>query len=304
MVAFRDLKVSMDIAKMAELGKFEQEFIVYGCCYLENDARHYYVSNRYENVSRFQAEALVRGVYTSPVVEWLDRVPVPSGMENEYANLAKWHLAEHLRAQFSLAFLQRFQRLADSTANDSAEPLLRNLQKSLYACFDRQILALAQGIAATAFAQKKITKEFYFSFRAWIDEHFRQMADDTVVKKEVKRTFYGFGCEQSPGHIKYYCNAYASEIYKRRDTLLKQQKFCTPVMSESYYYDQMPQMAAERARFLTALAEWMDDEYWSLLQGVRDCPCAIRESALAALASDSPLEEEWLAYYCGLWQVR
>ena len=35
MVAIRDLKCSMDIAEMAALGKFEQEFMVYGCCYQE-----------------------------------------------------------------------------------------------------------------------------------------------------------------------------------------------------------------------------------------------------------------------------
>ncbi|MDO4280520.1 MAG: hypothetical protein Q4C56_02710 [Peptococcaceae bacterium] len=304
MVAFRDLKVSMDIAKMAELGKFEQEYIVYGCCYMAQDKRHYYISNHYEDVSHFIEEALATGRYPSPPVEYLDRVLVPSGMDSEYANIAKWRLAKRMRASFDPALIVPFQEICATAPNNTAAAILAKLQKDLAPCFDSKILTLAQGLATLAYEQKKIDAAHYRAFGETVADHFRQMADDTVVKKEVRRTLYGFGCELVPGRVKYYCNAYASEIYKRRDSLLKQHKFCTPVISETYYFDQMPDMSAQRKRFMAALPTLMDAEYWQLARAICQCPSPIDGRAVQALYDQAPdATREWLDYYLGIWQV-
>ena len=68
MVAIRDLKCSQDIAEMAALGKFEEEFIVYGCCYVENGQVYYRVSTQEDELYLFIEQCMERGVYPNSLV--------------------------------------------------------------------------------------------------------------------------------------------------------------------------------------------------------------------------------------------
>lgn len=306
MVAFRDLKVSQDIAQWAELGKFEQEFIVYGCCYLHNGQRYYHISNQIVEVSRFAQMRLLEGIYTSPIVEWLNRVLVPSGLQEEYANISKVQLAQRMQELYPKSFLEEFNRLAETPHTDAALPILTWLQYALIACFDHKVLELAEGIALVALQQKKLTLEKYEAFKAWIDDRYLQMADDVVVKKEVKRTFFGFAYKMPDGRHKYYCNAFESEAYKRRDELMCKGQFCTPIISENCYYEQMPNMAEERKNFLAQLEQWMDAEYWSMIERICDLPAVISEKTFSdwseGIGGQRGLEN-FVHYYKTLWQV-
>lgn len=306
MVAFRDLKVSQDIAQWAELGKFEQEFIVYGCCYLQNGERYYHISGQIVEVSRFAQMRLLEGIYTSPIVEWLNRVLVPSGLQEEYANISKVQLARRMQELYPKSFLEKFELLAGTPQNNSALPILTRLQHELIACFDHKILELAEGIAMIALQQKKLTLEQYEKFKAWVDDRYLQMADDVVVKKELKRTFFGFAYKTHRGEYKYYCNAFENEAYKRRNELMCQGQFCTPIISENCYYDQMPNMAEERKNFLVRLKHWMDEEYWSIIEAICDLPAVISVKMFSDWSKGVEGQgalEHFVRYYKTLWQV-
>ena len=305
MVAFRDLKVSQDIAKWAELGKFEQEFIVYGCSYLKDGERYYHISNQIAEVCHFTQVLLLEGICATPVIEWLNRVLVPSGLQEEYANISKLKLAQRMQVYYPKEFFLMFDRIAQHPHNDSAWPILQELQHAMIACFDHKILELADGIALIAFQQKKLTRSSYDMFRSWIEDRYLQMADDVVIKKDAKRTFYGFTYRSSSEKVLYYCNAFESEAYKRRNILMCQGKFCTPIINETFYYDQMPDVAAERKKFLDQLSFWMDDEYWTIINRICHLPSPVSESEMDVLreyANGQEALENFVCYYECLWQ--
>lgn len=305
MVAFRDLKVSQDIAKWAELGKFEQEFIVYGCCFLRDGERYYHIGDQLVEVSRFAQMRLLEGVCTSPIVEWLNRVLVPSGLQEEYANISKLQLAQRMQEQYPKLFMENLNELAATPHNDTALPILQKLQHAMIACFDHKILELAEGIAMTAFQQKKLTLTAYEDFHAWIEDRYLQMADDVVIKKDTKRTFYGFAHRTPGGKVRYYCNAFESEAYKRRNALMCQKQFCTPIISQTFYYDQMPNVAEERKKFLCQLEEWMDEEYWAIVDNICALPAVVNEAAFGILRekADADALRDMIGYYASQWQI-
>lgn len=121
MVAVRDLKCSMDIAEMAALGWFAEEFIVYGCCYVENGKLYYKVSSQNTELYQFREEYMKKGIYVSPITELLNRVSVPSGMQDEYLLRTKIKLAKKMQQDYDSALMLKFVTLVAQNSNDSAD---------------------------------------------------------------------------------------------------------------------------------------------------------------------------------------
>ena len=129
MVAIRDLKCSQDIAEMAALGKFEEEFIVYGCCYVENGQVYYRVSTQEDELYLFIEQCMERGVYPSPVQRLLNRTLVPSGMQEEYLYQTKIMLAKQMQKNYPSALLKQFAVSAEQDDNDAAAAILYCIKK-------------------------------------------------------------------------------------------------------------------------------------------------------------------------------
>lgn len=310
MVAIRDLKVSMDIAKMKELGWFPQEFIVYGCSYLEKGTRYYRISNQYAEISRFRDTALLKGIYPTPTTEWLNRTLVPSGMQKEFLTETKQQLALHLQNLYPKPFLEAFNHLAQTAPTNDALSILEQLQHQLIGCFDCKTLEIMQGLVTLAYEQKKLTLNSYHYFTQWIDDRLQQMADDMVIKKNIKRTLYGFGYRDAANKIKFFCNAYEDEVFKRREALISQQKYCSPIISNTTYYNQMPDMSQERAKFIAQMTDWMDETYWNIIDAICKTPSPLDINAWmnlrnAATAQDNndPTLNHFLDYYQTLWKI-
>ena len=48
---------------------------------------------------------------------------------------------------------------------------------------------------------------------------------------------------------------------------------------QTFYYDQMPNVAEERKKFLCQLEEWMDKEYWAIVDKICALPVVVDEAA-------------------------
>lgn len=268
MVAIRDLKCSWDIAEMAALGKFEEEFIVYGCCYVEDGQVFYRMSTQEDEMYLFVEQCMERGVYPSPVQSILNRTLVPSGMQDEYLYKTKVMLAKQMQEQYPSALLKKFAALAEIDANDNAAELLYRIKKSLIGCFERERLELVEGMIQFAYQQKKLTRQTYQELQQWLAYVYRQMEDDVVIKKNVQRTFYGMAYRNEAGKVKYFTNARKSEVCKRREQLLCQGIWTTPIVQKTYYFEQQPNLGQVRVEFLDQMAQWMDDDYWQTLDEI------------------------------------
>lgn len=301
MVAVRDLKCRNDIAEMAELGKFEQEFIVYGCAYLRDGKMEYQVSGDGMDLFRFLKTSSLEKVYAGPVMDYLYRIAVPSGMTEEYQWKAKLMLAERMRTMLPKELLTEFQTLAAVPNTDAALPLFRELQKKMVGHFDRDLFQLLNGLFLRAFQQKKLSDEHYTEMVEWLQYLYAQMEDDVVIKKNVARTFYGFAYRETNGQIKYYANAVELEAYKQQQRVHLQGKTVSPMLQKTYYFEELPILANVRKGFLSQMEQWMDEEYWSYLDAIDNLPSAVDKEAYEALqkkAEEGPEGiQQYLKYY-------
>ncbi len=306
MVAIRDLKCSMDIAEMAALGKFEEEFIIYGCCYMDQDETYYKISNKIDDIYRFIEQCVDENIYPSTMQQLLNRTLVPSGKQDEYLYRSKLMLAKQMQKDFSGDIIKLFAILAREEGNDSAEPLLRQIKQQLNGCFDRNLLQLVEGIIYYAYCQKKLTPQTYRSFKQWLQYLYRQMEDDVVIKKSVQRTFYGFAYRNEQQKVRYYANAQRSDVMQQRERLLCKGILGSPIVQKTYYFDYQPNLAETKAEFVTWMGKWMDQEYWDILHTIDKQPSSVDRTALEQLVSQAEDENNtalsnYLQYYQGLW---
>lgn len=308
MVAIRDLKCSMDIAEMAALGWFAEEFIVYGCCYMENGTIYYKVSSQNTELYRFKDECMKHGIYVSPVVELLNRVMVPSGMQEEYLLKTKLKLAKQMQRNYDTDLLCTFTALAQQDDNNSAANLMREIQHKMTGCFEREVVQLVESIIEYAFQQKKLNRQTYAELCQWLDYMYGQMEDDVVIRKNFQRTFYGFAYRTTAGALRYYTNASAGETRKRKEELLCKGTQSTPILQKTYYFDNQPNLLQVKEKFVAQLKQWMDEEYWGYLHDIDKLPVQLLMEPYHSLIQqakerNSGSMTELLQYYDCLWNL-
>lgn len=309
MVAIRDLKCSMDIAEMAALGWFAEEFIVYGCCYIENGKLYYKVSSQSAELYRFREKQLKRGIYVSPVDEMLNRVMVPSGMQDEYALRTKIKLAKRMKCEYDETLMQKFVLLAEQEQNNNAAELLCELKQKMTGCFEQEIVQLVESIVDYAHQQKKLCRETYNELCQWLEYVYSQMEDDVVIRRDFQRTFYGFGYQTSTGNWKYYTNASEGEARKRKEELLCKGTRNTPILKKTYYFDNQPNLLQVKEQFVQQLKTWMDEEYIEYLQRIDLLPATVPVKEYQELEQKAKEEnrqsiQRLLQYYRNLWNLQ
>lgn len=308
MVAIRDLKCSMDIAEMAALGKFEQEFIVYGCCYVEQGKTMYRVSTQAIDIYRFWERCLEKDIYPSPVIRLLNRVLVPSGMQESYLFQTRIRLARKIQAMYPQQFLFDFMHTAVAQSNDSAAALFYQLQQQMIGCFDRDILQLVEGLIVYAYQQKKLKQQTYQDLQQWVNDLYRQMEDDVVMKQNFQRTFFGFAYYDARQKLHYYTNAQESDVYEKREALLCQGILPTPIVQKTYYYVQQPDLRTVKEAFVQQMERWLDEEYWQYLTEINRKPAVVSQTQYQKLLQYAEREngqgmQQYLQLYRCLWQV-
>ena len=308
MVAKRDLVVANDIAEMAALGWFPHEFIVYGCSYVKNGIQYYKVSSQDTELYHFKEECLKQNIYVSPIIESLNRVSVPSGMQNEYMLRTKIKLAKQLQANYDTDWMKTFSLFAEQEGNDSAAILLRELKEKAIGCFERDVLDLISSIVDYAFYQKKLKKETYTDLKQWLNYVYSQMEDDVVIRKNFKRTFYGFAYKSDTGMVRYIANASEREVQRRKEELYCKGVTSTPILQKTYYFDNQPNLALIRDQFLMVLKQWMDEEYWWYLETIDALPAAVSVAQMEQIEQAIPagqiILQKQMQYYRSLWGIK
>lgn len=307
MVAKRDLVVANDIAEMAALGWFPHEFIVYGCCYIENGIMYYKVSENDTVLYHFKEESLKCNVYVSPIVELLNRVLIPSGMQDEYMMRTKIQLAKQLQQDYPVSMMSCFALLAEREGNDSAAKLLYELKRKLTGCFEREVLMLVESIIEYAFQQKKLKLDTYTELKQWMSYIYRQLEDEMVPYRRFKRTFYGFAYKTDTGDVKYFVNASESEARKRKEVLYIKGIQTTPILQKKYSFSLQPNLSEVKKEFQNQLERWLDTEYWWYIETINAMPTVIAGNEyenLYQLAKDTPMVQQHMQYYQTQWGIK
>lgn len=267
MMELRDLQVAMDIAHRAEMGWFDVEFTMYGCCYFKGDQRYYRISSEAEKIYSFIEASTREGLLPSDIQTMTKRCPVPVGMKEALAKEVKISLAKHMQQVFPQPFFTYLAETAEMATDDSAMPILAAEWEKVEGSFDERRLHDFQMLVDYAYGCRKITSSQYDLINRWTAEEHRSMEDNPIDKDIFEKTFYGIAYE-TPAGIAYLDNACSAQIYQQKDLLEHQGVFVTPVFAETYWYNYTLRLPAVRQRFDQALHQFFTEDYLALLRAI------------------------------------
>lgn len=276
----RDEHCGTNVAKMAELGAYDEEFLAYGFSWYENTTRYYFVSSDSHAAYRFAFQKMLEQQLVSPVEHMLHRQAVPSGMKQEFQQQTKIQLAKRLQKNYSLEFFRKLISLNKTTPNNSAYPILESLQHRFEGTFDRDQLHYFEALLHRAYISKKITNESHHRFHQWLIKNYKQMEDDLVVEERYHQIMGGFCYKKSDGQSwNVMVNAQVGVVYEEWMQHLKKGEIVAPIFWKDYWYPALHDIRTIRQTFKTALTQLMEGPCGKTFLEVNQLPAVVEESA-------------------------
>lgn len=295
------------VEAMSSIGSIPYQFINYATCYKGHGTTNYFVSAKPENVYAFAAKQLEEEIYCLPIQRTSTSLIVPSGHKEELQQQYRLEAAEKLMDQSASKVLDEIYNLS-MPANNAAEGILYQLQKSLQGCFDNEILQMFEGILEYTFAAKKISAITYIGYKQWLTIIRKDFEDDRVIHDVHERNFTGFAYFRENGSIGYYFNAVESGALIKRKELQCKRIICSPFLKKRYCYGTMDELNKIGTDFRNTLHKRFSMQYMDLLQQIYDLPSLVNKEAFEwtyqeAAEEGKSLLKETLNYYGTLWHV-
>ena len=250
----RDVECGQGVGRMAELGKFDQEFTVYGCAYRQDGETYYRISEHAETIYHFCEKSRLQGIYTTAVISYTERTGVPSGTKDEIWLESEWALAKQLSEIYPDSYLELINQLSKHSSTNVAWPLLQAWQKRLEGRFKRDRLQLFGHVLDYCFGAKLLYSDNYKQLKDWLESNWRQMEDDVIIKDVYERTLYGIAYRQY-GQIVYDYDAQYTKVYEVQQKCIRQGILVTPIYSQTYWFDNFNKFPALKEHYLDKLQQ-------------------------------------------------
>ena len=269
MASVRDLTCIHSVSHMAEYGKYEEEFIVYGCSYMEHGKIVYRISPQYDEIARFHKQAVQNNCYPSPIEIVKKRSIVQTGQHEQLLYETELALAQRLKQQYSRPFFDGIATCTQCVSTDDARALFDRLRFQMNGIFSADFLQLFEGLVDLAYRAKTLTNDGLQEIQQWIRKVKMQMEYDIVAKKPFVRTFYGICYIDSNGKYQYKTNAQEDIVLEEQRKLKQKQLAVTPIFQKTYWYDYGVEPKTIREQFKQELIGYYDDVYWQHWREIR-----------------------------------
>jgi len=254
---------------MAEYGKYEEEFIVYGCSCFEQGKIVYRISPSVQEIIRFKEQAILDNLVTSPVHTLMKRCVVQTGQHEQLLYETEIQLACALRRLYQPLFFEELEICNDAPFTDSAKEIFDDLRSQLNGIFSADYLQLLEGLVSMAYQAHVLTPNALSEIQQWQKNVQRQMEHDVFIQKPFKRTFYGICYREKTGEKKYKINAQEYTILCERRKLMQQKYAVTPVFQKTYWYDYGVAPKDMKELFKKDLAAYYGETYWQYWQKIK-----------------------------------
>lgn len=249
MVEFRDIQCGNDVARMAELGKFDREFSVYGCAFRENNETYYYVSEKSETIYHFWERAQKRGIYPTKFMTHTQLTGVPSGMEDEIWDEEKWNLAVIMADSFDDSFLELLNEIGSFEPLNLAASDLFSWKDAIEGRFRRDLLTVFDIFVNYFYLIKQLNEPSYIELMEWSRKVWGQMEDDLIVKDIFERSLHGYLYEEN-GKIKSIYDAQFPTIYRLWIEAIIRGNIVTPIYSETLWFTSFMDFSKKKTIFV------------------------------------------------------
>jgi len=272
----RDMEVAMDVSRMVELRRFEEEFAVYGCVFFENGERRFLVSGNEERIWEFENQQEYHNTYPFPMQKCSYKTTVPAGMEDVIIESLKIHLAKNLQQTYSKEFCSDFLSIAQIEPDNQAEVILLKLQEKIAGLYREEQLIAFESLMHNAYQGKHLTVASCKIFENWLQRERKEMENTPVVERRLRKVFYGL-CYYRNGKIKNYCNGEKSRVYEKRESLMLQGYSVSSIFEKTYWHNGELSVQTIKELFVKELLAVFDDTYFLYLNDIKQIPAVVNK---------------------------
>ncbi|MBP3584277.1 MAG: hypothetical protein J6J59_01155, partial [Peptococcaceae bacterium] len=237
MASIRDLTCIRSVSHMAEYGKYEEEFIVYGCSCMEKGKIVYRISPQYQEIAQFVEASRRKRQYPSPVHTLMRRCVVQTGQREQLLYETELELAGVLQKTYSRVFFEQLEQCGNAEAFNAAKVIFDELRFQLNGIFSSDYLQLFEGLVSVAWQAHLLTEDALVEIEQWLHKVKMQMAYDIVAKKPFVRTFYGICYVDAKGKYQYKVNAQEDIVLEEQRKAKRQNLKVSPIFHKTYWYD-------------------------------------------------------------------
>ncbi len=280
----RDERSANDVAVMAELGRFGDQFIVYGtAAKMPNGEIYYRVTTNEKKLYDYILEQQLDGIYYTPVVSFHKRSQVPSGMEENLLLASKYTLMSEMKKAYeSVNYFTLMEPFFLTQANNASYSILCAYKDKIDGNFDDLELQLFAGAVQTAFERKVLDQTHYHELMHWQWRMRLQMEDDPIVADNLGRTLYGFV---------YWQNDMANAIFDAQEVSVIRQRvekqlqgfLVGPIVKKDYWFQQFHQFKEIRNKHNEWLLRNQNQEFYNMLKRLVCLPGVIDANSLSAV---------------------
>ena len=286
----RDEEMAAEVGIMAELGKFEVEFTMYGCAFYENGKVMYLVSENAEKVYDFiydiaNAEKLPTDIHSASI-----RSLVPSGAEHYILNNVREQLLDKLYSLYDEQYFSVLFDLQNVLRTNEAVTVLKKLKYQLDGICNREQLQLFQGLLETAYRRKILKTESYIEFMQWIGWTRRDLEQELIRTDLYEKIFYGFAYWKENEPVKIYVDGYKNNIYKRIEQRRTEGYFVSNIIFKKYWYNNRYPVVEVKKNYETMLKELFGTWYTDSMEQFAGMNAPMKQTA----------QEKYLQYYNAL----
>ena len=269
MASIRDLTCIHSVAHMAECGKYEEEFIVYGCSCMENGKLVYRISPSEQEIFRFQEKAALENQPTSPMHTRMNRCIVQTGQHEQRLYETEIGLANTLQTLYPHLFFEQLGCCTNAPFTDTAREIFDELRTQLNGIFSADYLQLLQGLVSMAYQAHVLTPAALSEIQQWQKTIQQQMEHDVLITKPFKRTFYGI-CYFNQNEVpQYKVNAQKFVVLHEQRALKRRRYPVTPIFQKTYWYDYGVEPKEVKELFKKQLKQYYDESYWQYWRQIK-----------------------------------
>ena len=289
----RDEQMAEEVGIMAELGRFEKEFTMYGCAFMRDGAPVYAVSENAEKIYDFiydiaNAEKLPTDIHVETI-----RTLVPSGAESYILSELRDAVLHTLYDLYDDFYFHRLFELQNVLRNDKAYSLLRNLADQFDGVCNREELQLFQGLLETAYRRKILRTESYTELCQWVAWTKRDLELELEKTDLYEKTFYGFAYLKEGQSLKVYVDGYKNNVYKRMEQRRAEGYEVSNVIHKRYWYNNQNSVVQAKRDCEKYFAELFANWYEDCVKQLKKCISPIaKQSAVDVLQQISAVQNE------------
>lgn len=290
-IGSRDMQASSAVAIMAQLGRFETEFIIYGSAIQEKNGKiYYYATTNQEKMYQCIKKSRIKERYFMPAVSYVKRLNVPTDLEDEWLARTKLELIKKMKKQYEF-FIPQLQNIFHKEPNNTSVELLDHFQDAIDGYFDDTLLQLFWGLVEMSYEGKILSKNDFTRYQLWHERVRHQMNDDPSSLGNITRELYGFVYKDDEGNRKTVLDAQKMNVVESRFEKQMQGFAAAPIIKKQYALRNFGEMPKIRQLFTQWLLQVQSKEYLNIVEQLKYMPGVVSIQELKKIAESASGKE-------------